>query len=63
VEQIATFTLEREQKELFNDMQNAKKYIKIVSPNLSPFLIEELIKFRKRKLVVPLITIDNIEYF
>jgi len=50
-------------KKLLNDIRNAQKSIKIVSPYLSPFLITELIKFRKRNLDVELITTDNIEDF
>ena len=48
-------------RKLLNDMRNAKKSIKIVSPYLSPFLITELINFKKRNLEVELITTDNIE--
>ncbi|TCP27855.1 hypothetical protein EV195_10114 [Tenacibaculum skagerrakense] len=48
-------------RKLLNDMRNAKKSIKIVSPFLSPFLISELINFKKRNLEVELITTDNIE--
>lgn len=50
-------------KKLLEDIQNAQKSIKIVSPYLSPFLITELIKFRKRNLDVQLITTDSIEDF
>lgn len=50
-------------KKLLSDIRNAKKSIKIVSPYLSPFLISELISFRKRNLDVELITTDNIEDF
>lgn len=50
-------------KKLLNDIHNAKKSIKVVSPYLSPLLIKELIKFRKRNLEVELITTDNIEDF
>lgn len=50
-------------KKLLNDIRNAKKSIKIVSPYLSPFLISELISIRKRNLDVELITTDNIEDF
>jgi len=46
---------------LLHDIQNARHSIKIVSPYLSPFLISELIKFRKRDLEVELITTDNLE--
>lgn len=50
-------------KKLLNDIRNAKKSVKIVSPYLSPFLISELISFKKRNLEVELITTDNIEDF
>lgn len=50
-------------KKLLNDIRSARKSIKIVSPYLSPFLISELIDFRKRNLEVELITTDNIEDF
>jgi len=50
-------------KKLLNDIRSARKSIKIISPYLSPFLIKELIKIRKKNLVVELITSDNIEDF
>ncbi len=50
-------------KKLLNDIRNAKQSIKIVSPYLSPFLISELINFRKRNLEVVLITTDKLEDF
>ncbi len=50
-------------KKLLNDIRNARNSIKVVSPYLSPFLITELINFRKRNLDVELITTDNIEDF
>lgn len=50
-------------KKLLNDIRNAKKSIRIVSPYLSPFLISEIIGIRKRNLDVELITTDNIEDF
>lgn len=50
-------------KKLLNDIRSARKSIRIVSPYLSPFLISELINFRKRNLEVELITTDNIEDF
>lgn len=50
-------------KKLLNDINNAKKSVKVVSPYLSPFLIKELIKLRTRNLDVELITTDNIEDF
>lgn len=48
-------------KKLLNDIQNARRSIKIVSPYLSPFLISELIQLNKRNLDIQLITSDNIE--
>ncbi|MGC1514513.1 MAG: phospholipase D-like domain-containing protein [Maribacter sp.] len=48
-------------KKLLNDIRNAKKSVRIVSPYLSPGLITELINLRKRNLEVELITSDNIE--
>ncbi|WP_299781279.1 phospholipase D-like domain-containing protein [uncultured Formosa sp.] len=50
-------------KKLLADIRNARKSIKIVSPYLSPLLITELIKLKKRNLEVELITTDNIEDF
>ena len=50
-------------KRLLNDIRNARKSVRIVSPYLSPFLITELINIRKRNLEVELITTDNIEDF
>lgn len=50
-------------KKLLYDIQNAQKSIKIVSPYVSPSLIKELIKSRKRDLEVVLITSDNIQDF
>ena len=50
-------------KKLLNDIHDAKKSIKIISPYLSPFLISELIRFQKRNLSIELITTDNIEDF
>jgi phosphatidylserine/phosphatidylglycerophosphate/cardiolipin synthase-like enzyme len=50
-------------KKLLNDIRNASKSVKIVSPYLSPFLITELINLRKRSLEVELVTTDNIEDF
>ncbi len=48
-------------KKLMDDMQNARKSIKIISPYLSPFLVKELINSRNRGLEVQLITVDGIE--
>lgn len=50
-------------EKLLNDINNARKSVKVVSPYLSPFLIKELIKLRSRNLEVELITTDNIEDF
>lgn len=50
-------------KKLLNDIENAKKSVKIVSPYLSPILIKELIKLRKRNIEVELITTDDIKDF
>lgn len=50
-------------KKLLNDIRNAKKSIKIVSPYLSPFLVSKLISFKERNLEVELITTDNLEDF
>ncbi len=50
-------------KMLLNDIQNAKKSIKIVSPYLSPHLVKELIELRKKNLDIQLITSDKIEDF
>lgn len=50
-------------KKLLNDIRNARKSVKIVSPYLSPFLITQLINLRQRNLDVELITTDNIEDF
>lgn len=50
-------------KKLLNDIRNARKSIKIVSPYISPFLISELINFRNRNLEVELVTTDKIEDF
>ena len=50
-------------KKLLADIRNARKSIRVVSPYLSPFLISELINFRKRNLEVELITTDDIEDF
>lgn len=50
-------------KMLLNEIQNAKKSIKIISPYLSPFLIKELIDLKRRNINVQLITTDDIEDF
>jgi len=43
-------------KKLLDDMRNARKSIKIVSPYLSPSLVNELIYFKERNLEVDLVT-------
>jgi len=48
-------------KKLMEDMQNARKSIKIISPFLSPFLIKELINSKNRGVDIELITVDGIE--
>ncbi|GEM_PF-610281 len=48
-------------KKLMEDIQNARKSIKIISPFLSPFLIKELIDLRSKGLEIQLITMDSIE--
>lgn len=48
-------------KKLLDDITNAKRSVKIVSPFLSPFLIKELIYLYTRGIDVHLITTDNIE--
>jgi len=48
-------------KKLMDDMRNAKRSIKIVSPYLSPYLIEELIDLKNKGLDIQLITVNEIE--
>jgi phosphatidylserine/phosphatidylglycerophosphate/cardiolipin synthase-like enzyme len=50
-------------KMLLNEIQNAKKSIKIISPYLSPFLIKQLIDLKRRNIEIQLITTDDIEDF
>lgn len=50
-------------KMLLDELQNAKKSIKIISPYLSPLLIKELIHLKKRNIQIQLITTDDIEDF
>ncbi|UFH31400.1 phospholipase D-like domain-containing protein [Chryseobacterium sp. C-71] len=45
------------------DIRNAKRNVKIVSPYLSPYLIKELILLHSRGLRIKLITNDKIEDF
>lgn len=48
-------------KKLKEDLQNARRSIKIISPYLSPYLIKELINLKHRGIDVQLITVDEIE--
>jgi phosphatidylserine/phosphatidylglycerophosphate/cardiolipin synthase-like enzyme len=48
-------------KMLLNDIRNARKSVKIVSPYLTASLIAELIEMRNRNIDIQLITMDNIE--
>lgn len=48
---------------LMQDIRNAKKNVKIVSPYLSPFLIKEMIFLHSRGISINLITSDEIEDF
>lgn len=48
-------------KKLLEDISNAKKSVKVVSPYLSPSLINELIRLHSKGLEISLITNDNIE--
>lgn len=48
-------------KKLKDDMYNAKRSVKIISPYLSPYLISELINLKHRGIDVQLITVDKIE--
>lgn len=48
-------------KKLLEDVRNAERSVRVVSPYLSPFLIKELIKLKKRNIEVELITSDDIE--
>lgn len=48
---------------LMQDIRNAKKNVKIVSPYLSPFLIKELIALHSKGINIKLITSDEIEDF
>ncbi|MFC5683598.1 phospholipase D family protein [Flavobacterium sp. MAHUQ-51] len=50
-------------KKLLDDISNAKKSVKIVSPYLSPFLIKQLIYLHKKGTNIQLVTTDNIEDF
>jgi len=48
-------------KKLLEDISNAKKSVKVISPYLSPSLINELIRLHSKGLKISLITNDNIE--
>lgn len=50
-------------KKLMEEIENAKRSVKIVSPFLSPFLVKKLIDLHYRGVEVQLITMDNIEDF
>lgn len=50
-------------KKLMEDISNAKKNIKIISPFLSPLLVKELISIREKGIEIGLITTDKIEDF
>lgn len=48
-------------RKLMNDIENAQKSVKIVSPYLSPSMVELLIDLYNKKIKVSLITSDDIE--
>ncbi|MFH6995887.1 phospholipase D-like domain-containing protein [Flavobacterium sp. FlaQc-48] len=48
-------------KKLLEDISNAKKSVKVISPYLSPSLINELIRLHSKGIEISLITNDNIE--
>tara|TARA_R100000935_G_scaffold21946_1_gene40702 strand:+ start:44286 stop:45068 length:783 start_codon:yes stop_codon:yes gene_type:complete len=50
-------------KKLMEEIENAKRSVKIVSPFLSPFLVKKLIDLHYRGVAVQLITMDAIEDF
>ena len=50
-------------KKLLEDINNAKRTVKIISPYLSPFLIKELIYLYTKGISIHLITTDTIEDF
>ena len=50
-------------KKLMEEIENAKRSVKIVSPFLSPFLVKKLIDLHYRGVEVQLITMDIIEDF
>lgn len=50
-------------KKLLDEIENAKRSVKIVSPFLSPFLVKRLIALHSNGIDVQLITTDTIEDF
>ncbi len=48
-------------KELFEDIHNAKKSVKIISPYLGPEYVKDLIGIKEKGVEVSLITSDNVE--
>lgn len=50
-------------KKLLEDIESAKRSVKVVSPYLSPFLVKKLIDLHYRNIEVQLITMDTIEDF
>ena len=50
-------------KKLMDEIENAKRSVKILSPFLSPFLVKKLIDLRSNGIDVQLITTDTIEDF
>ncbi|NMH89886.1 hypothetical protein [Flavivirga algicola] len=48
-------------KKLMQDIDNATRSVKIISPFLAPFLIKKLINLHNRDIYVELITTDDIE--
>ncbi|SDD74800.1 hypothetical protein SAMN05421636_101583 [Pricia antarctica] len=50
-------------KKLMDEIENAKRSVKIVSPFLSPFLVKRLIALHSNGIGVQLITTDTIEDF
>src|SRR5680860_1231113 len=50
-------------KKLMDEIQNAKRSVKIVSPFLSPFLVKRLVGLHSNGIDVKLITTDTIQDF
>ncbi|NKI27430.1 hypothetical protein HCG49_12745 [Arenibacter sp. 6A1] len=50
-------------KKLMEEIENAKRSVKVVSPYLSPFLVKKLINLHYNNIYVQLITMDTIEDF